>query len=132
MLEEREEAGGLQGGFSTCEPRNVPFAKHADEGFVGAAVENADDRMAEFYRHPESAEDEGDGEIAIDPAIERPLARPNEGPMPAEWSEIKDGPDVGAIGPTRADEVAKQVQMKNQKGEDEYASTLTRESGENS
>ena len=54
------------------------------------------------------------GDQHILPAVERPLMGPPDRALISEWSEIVNHPEIIACGTTRADEVAKQMQVKRQ------------------
>ena len=70
--------------------------------------------MAERDSEPEGPKEEGHGEKAIAPGIQRPLSFPDPHWVLVERTEIEDRPEVFGRGPARTGEITEQVEVENE------------------
>ena len=109
----------------------TPLAQHSDKDPVNPMVEDTNKRIAKLDGQPKRPAEQHDRENAVGPGIQSPLMGPNPHWVLAERSKVKDGPQVCLVRSARSDEIAKQVQVKNPKGQPKYMPAPPAKSGQN-
>jgi len=94
---------------------------------VSLSTKNANGRISRDDRSEKGESDQKQREDDIGPRVKRPLTGPVNGQPIGKRSEVQEWPNVISAGPAGADHIAKEVNVRDDKADDEHTYATYRE-----